>query len=139
MVSITFSFSFDDAFARREFTAPRLFAKTKKPAQKNSVAGFTIRSPTPVVTTLGCRFIASTIAEKSRVFFSQLVPFVARFIRGLCSLEQAPVPRGQKFRRTASYGRPASLVVKWQRCLFSPRQAALPNMTVDLSELAHPQ
>jgi hypothetical protein len=35
------------------------FAK-KKPAQKNSVAGFTIRSLMPVVTTLGAQFIAST-------------------------------------------------------------------------------
>jgi hypothetical protein len=39
---------------------PRSFSKTKKPAQKNSVAGFTIRSLTPVVTTLGYQFIAST-------------------------------------------------------------------------------
>jgi hypothetical protein len=34
--------------------------KQKKPAQKNSVAGFTIRSLIPVVTKLGCQFIAST-------------------------------------------------------------------------------
>jgi len=38
------------------------FLKTKKPAQNNSVAGFTIRSLMPVVTTLGYQFIASTIS-----------------------------------------------------------------------------
>jgi hypothetical protein len=38
-------------------------AQIKKPAQKNSVAGFTIRSLTPVVTTLGYQFIASTMCQ----------------------------------------------------------------------------
>ena len=37
-----------------------LVRQTKKPAQKYSVAGFTIRSLTPVVTTWGNQFIAST-------------------------------------------------------------------------------
>jgi hypothetical protein len=37
-----------------------LNAEIKKPAQKISVAGFTIRSLTPVVTTWGYQFIAST-------------------------------------------------------------------------------
>jgi hypothetical protein len=36
------------------------FPKNKKPAQNNSVAGFTTRSLIPVVTTLGYQFIAST-------------------------------------------------------------------------------
>jgi hypothetical protein len=34
----------------------------KKTGTENSVAGFTTRSLTPVVTTLGCQFIASTIS-----------------------------------------------------------------------------
>jgi hypothetical protein len=45
---------------RRESNSPPLFiAKNqKKPAQNNSVAGFTTHSLMPVVTTLGYQFIA---------------------------------------------------------------------------------
>jgi hypothetical protein len=40
----------------------------KKPAQIYSVAGFTIRSLIPMVTTLGCQFIASTTASNEFPF-----------------------------------------------------------------------
>jgi hypothetical protein len=46
------------------------FLKTKKPAQNNSVAGFTTRSLIPVVTTLGYQFIAFNKPDEERVCFS---------------------------------------------------------------------
>jgi hypothetical protein len=45
----------------RGVKSPRaLVLQNKKTGTENSVAGFTIRSLIPVVTKLGCQFIAST-------------------------------------------------------------------------------
>ena len=47
---------------------PLAIAKQKKTGTEFSVAGFTTRSLTPVVTTLGCQFIASTrMAYRRRI------------------------------------------------------------------------
>jgi hypothetical protein len=59
-----------------EFAAV-ISSKQKKPAQNNSVAGFTTRSLIPVVTTLGYQFIAFNKRHEERVL---LVPRVARLI-----------------------------------------------------------
>jgi hypothetical protein len=47
---------------------------TKKPAQNYSVAGFTIRSLTPVVTTWGYQFIASTFQRRKAGVFDGSFP-----------------------------------------------------------------
>ena len=53
-------FLFDTIFSISSCSPFRLLRHQKKPAQRISVAGFTTRSPSPLVTTLGSRFIAST-------------------------------------------------------------------------------
>jgi len=51
------------------------FHGKKKPAQNISVAGFTIRSLTPVVTTWGNQFIASTNLKAHSVSAECVPPF----------------------------------------------------------------
>jgi hypothetical protein len=61
------------AFSKIGFT-PLSLPKNKKTGTDNSVAGFTIRSLMPVVTTLGNQFIASTNAQSSTAFSAQCMP-----------------------------------------------------------------
>lgn len=85
----------DDSFSiLRSNVALRLFpfAKNKKPAQKKSVAGFTTRSLTPLVTTWGDQFIASTKQLARNGFYLSPGSSRSPFICGLMLRRACPVP-----------------------------------------------